>query len=135
MEFDDNHPGKDHPHIPEGKPLHDPQCAILPTPVQTPRIPIWVAGVWPHKAPLRRAARWDGVYLIHTDDHPLQPDEIGELLRYVGAHRASHTPFDVVVAGYVGHMPTDEVRTLMQRDAEAGVTWWQKGFLHPVSTR
>jgi hypothetical protein len=94
--------------------------------------------VWPHKAPLRRAARWDGVYPIHADDHPLQPDEIGELLRYVGAHRASHTPFDVVVAGYVGHMPTDEVRTLMQRYAEAGVAWWQKGasyILFPLANK
>src|SRR5437870_13324307 len=33
----------------------------VPTPVQEPRIPIWVAGVWPNKKPFRRAARWDGV--------------------------------------------------------------------------
>ncbi|MFD9226144.1 LLM class flavin-dependent oxidoreductase [Streptomyces sp. NPDC060064] len=31
-----------------------------PTPVQRPRVPIWVGGQWPHKAPMRRAARWDG---------------------------------------------------------------------------
>jgi alkanesulfonate monooxygenase SsuD/methylene tetrahydromethanopterin reductase-like flavin-dependent oxidoreductase (luciferase family) len=28
---------------------------FLPMPVQSPRIPIWVAGIWPRKAPLRRA--------------------------------------------------------------------------------
>ena len=38
---------------------------FLPTPAQSPRIPIWVAGVLPHKAPLRRASRWDGYYPIH----------------------------------------------------------------------
>ena len=33
-----------------------------PTPVQTPRPPVWIAGWWPRKAPFRRAARWDGVF-------------------------------------------------------------------------
>jgi alkanesulfonate monooxygenase SsuD/methylene tetrahydromethanopterin reductase-like flavin-dependent oxidoreductase (luciferase family) len=33
---------------------------FLPTPVQRPRVPIWVGGSWPNKAPMRRAARWDG---------------------------------------------------------------------------
>ena len=32
-----------------------------PTPVQRPRIPIWVVGAWPHARSMRRAARWDGV--------------------------------------------------------------------------
>src|SRR5262249_57990389 len=31
-----------------------------PVPVQRPRVPIWVGGFWPNKAPMRRAARWDG---------------------------------------------------------------------------
>lgn len=32
---------------------------FLPTPVQRPRVPIWVGGFWPNKKPMRRAARWD----------------------------------------------------------------------------
>ena len=35
-----------------------------PTPVQQPRIPVWVAGRWPNRRPLRRAARWDGFFPI-----------------------------------------------------------------------
>ena len=31
-----------------------------PVPVQSPRIPVWVAARWPNRRPLRRAARWDG---------------------------------------------------------------------------
>jgi alkanesulfonate monooxygenase SsuD/methylene tetrahydromethanopterin reductase-like flavin-dependent oxidoreductase (luciferase family) len=27
---------------------------FLPTPVQRPRVPIWVGGSWPNKAPMRR---------------------------------------------------------------------------------
>ncbi|MBV9856552.1 MAG: LLM class flavin-dependent oxidoreductase, partial [Streptosporangiaceae bacterium] len=30
-----------------------------PVPVQRPRVPVWVGGYWPNKAPMRRAARWD----------------------------------------------------------------------------
>ncbi len=37
------------------------ETVFLPTPVQQPHIPIWVAGAWPNKRPFRRAARWDGV--------------------------------------------------------------------------
>jgi len=33
------------------------EATLLPRPVQQPRIPIWVAGIWPHKPPFRRAAR------------------------------------------------------------------------------
>jgi alkanesulfonate monooxygenase SsuD/methylene tetrahydromethanopterin reductase-like flavin-dependent oxidoreductase (luciferase family) len=34
--------------------------AFRPVPVQRPRVPVWVGGNWPNKAPMRRAARWDG---------------------------------------------------------------------------
>ena len=33
-----------------------------PTPVQRPRIPIWVAGEWPNRRPIERALRWDGYF-------------------------------------------------------------------------
>ena len=32
------------------------ETTFLPTPVQTPRIPIWVGGFWPNRRPMRRAA-------------------------------------------------------------------------------
>jgi alkanesulfonate monooxygenase SsuD/methylene tetrahydromethanopterin reductase-like flavin-dependent oxidoreductase (luciferase family) len=48
------------------------QVAFQPTPVQRPRIPIWVAGAWPRPGPLRRAARFDG-------SCPLKVDATGEL--------------------------------------------------------
>src|SRR4051794_22678328 len=33
---------------------------LRPTPLQRPRIPVWVVGAWPHERSLRRAARWGG---------------------------------------------------------------------------
>ena len=40
-----------------------------PRPVQTPRIPVWVAGRWTtRRRPLERAARWDGFFPIGLPD-------------------------------------------------------------------
>ncbi|HEY3523206.1 MAG TPA: LLM class flavin-dependent oxidoreductase, partial [Candidatus Limnocylindrales bacterium] len=38
-----------------------------PTPVQRPRIPIWVVGAWPHRRSIARALRWDGILLQVND--------------------------------------------------------------------
>ena len=35
--------------------------ALRPTPIQRPRIPVWVVGAWPHPRSMRRAVRWDGI--------------------------------------------------------------------------
>ena len=35
-----------------------------PLPVQRPRPPVWVAGEWPNRRPVRRALRWDGLFTI-----------------------------------------------------------------------
>ena len=40
------------------------QGEFEPRPAQSPRIPVWVAGRWPNRRPLRRAARWDGFFPI-----------------------------------------------------------------------
>jgi alkanesulfonate monooxygenase SsuD/methylene tetrahydromethanopterin reductase-like flavin-dependent oxidoreductase (luciferase family) len=45
----------------QGKHFHLRPVQFLPRPLQQPRIPIWVGGFWPHKPPMRRAARWDGL--------------------------------------------------------------------------
>jgi alkanesulfonate monooxygenase SsuD/methylene tetrahydromethanopterin reductase-like flavin-dependent oxidoreductase (luciferase family) len=37
---------------------------FAPRAVQEPRIPIWVAARWPNRRPVRRAARWDGLFPI-----------------------------------------------------------------------
>jgi alkanesulfonate monooxygenase SsuD/methylene tetrahydromethanopterin reductase-like flavin-dependent oxidoreductase (luciferase family) len=31
-------------------------------PVQRPRPPVWIAGEWPNRRPVRRALRWDGYF-------------------------------------------------------------------------
>ena len=65
-----------------------------PPPVQRPRIPVWVAARWPNRRPLRRAARWDGLFPIDLSG----PDALAELADEVGALRdAGGDGFDLVV--------------------------------------
>ncbi len=99
---------------------------FLPTPVQSPRIPIWVGGQWPNRAPLRRAARWDGVYPIYlVDGAPaMTPAILNTIVEYVGEHRKSHDPFDVVAPGaHLGH-DRPRLSDAAASYAEAGATWY-----------
>jgi alkanesulfonate monooxygenase SsuD/methylene tetrahydromethanopterin reductase-like flavin-dependent oxidoreductase (luciferase family) len=99
------------------------EMRFRPTPLQTPRIPIWVAGWWPHKPPLRRAARWDGV-VPGKLDAVLTPEEVREIVAYVAAHRAGDAPFEVVVSGTTpGADPAAGAATVAPL-AQAGATWW-----------
>ena len=59
-----------------------------PAPVQRPRIPIWVAGRWPNRRPLRRAARWDGFFPIDLPG----PAELAELAAEVTELRERRRP-------------------------------------------
>ncbi|MEX2229745.1 MAG: TIGR03619 family F420-dependent LLM class oxidoreductase [Dehalococcoidia bacterium] len=99
---------------------------FLPKPVQQPRIPIWVAQMWPHRRPLRRAARWDGVVPIDPASPDMIPsvDRVREVAAYVRAHRVSDAPFDVVVP-----LRVDEDRAATVGRArgyeDAGATWAQ----------
>jgi alkanesulfonate monooxygenase SsuD/methylene tetrahydromethanopterin reductase-like flavin-dependent oxidoreductase (luciferase family) len=98
---------------------------FLPRPLQQPRIPIWVAGVWPGTRPFRRAARFDGVVpLARSQDGRLSPDDIRALRDYVGQHRESGQPFEVAFAGKP--LEAAEYRAY----AEAGLTWYQDSFFH-----
>jgi alkanesulfonate monooxygenase SsuD/methylene tetrahydromethanopterin reductase-like flavin-dependent oxidoreductase (luciferase family) len=101
---------------------------FLPPPVQSPRIPLWVAATWPHKAPLRRAAHWDGIFPIR-EGQMVQPEEVRAMLTFIRQYRPADDPFDVVVAGSLGNRHPADATSLLQRYAEAGVTWWQEGFL------
>jgi alkanesulfonate monooxygenase SsuD/methylene tetrahydromethanopterin reductase-like flavin-dependent oxidoreductase (luciferase family) len=65
-----------------------------PTPIQRPRIPVWVAGRWPNRRPVSRAARWDGFFpidLTGPDDVAVLAAELREL------RRDRESPFDLVV--------------------------------------
>jgi len=95
-------------------------ATFLPRPIQTPRIPVWVAVTWPHRRPLRRAARWDGVAPIRVGERglePVTPDDVREMLAIVRELRETDEPFDVLMWVLSG-------TTASAAEYEAaGVTW------------
>ncbi|MDQ3855980.1 MAG: LLM class flavin-dependent oxidoreductase, partial [Chloroflexota bacterium] len=100
---------------------------FLPTPVQQPRIPIWVAGTWPIRKPFRRAARWDGVCPIGRDGE-MTPEDFREMVAYIQEHRAGDGPFEVVASGRTTGTDRKRDGETVAAYAEAGATWWQEGF-------
>ncbi|MGH7691467.1 MAG: LLM class flavin-dependent oxidoreductase [Candidatus Dormibacteria bacterium] len=72
---------------------HIARTAFRPAAVQRP-LPIWVAARWPNRAPLRRAARHQGAFVIQLDD----ASELIQLNETLAAFRATRGPFDIVLA-------------------------------------
>src|SRR5215469_6640792 len=86
----------------DGFAYHIKEAQFLPRPLQSPRIPIWVANIWPSKAPLRRAARWDGIVPIGRDlplAAMLTPEEMQEIVHSVTSQPEFAPPFEVVHSG------------------------------------
>jgi len=110
---------------------------FLPPPLQQPRIPIWVGGMWPHRPAFRRAARWDGVTPIGVDDgdrpRDLSNGEVAEIAAFVRRHRPGGEPFDVVVGGSVFGR-REEAPALVAGRRDAGATWWVEHIGWPVDT-
>jgi alkanesulfonate monooxygenase SsuD/methylene tetrahydromethanopterin reductase-like flavin-dependent oxidoreductase (luciferase family) len=99
------------------------EVTFRPTPLQSPRIPIWVGGWWPNKLPLRRAARWDGVCPAKWGGS-ITPDEWLELLAYIQRHRTATAPFEAVHLGATPGEDAIQAAELVESYAKAGVTWW-----------
>ena len=109
----------------EGQFYHIKKTHFLPTPVQQPRIPIWVGGFWPKKAPFRRAARWDGAFpLFQVESDELELAQLKEAVTFAKGLRLIDRPFDIVCSGFT---PGDQLQTARERVARyaaAGATWW-----------
>lgn len=97
--------------------------SLVPTPVQTPRIPIWIGADSKNRAPRRRAARWDG-FVPASDSWPDGVISVADYEAFVAditALRPRLHPFDVVLIGNAtGTLPTTDS---LPAYAAAGVTW------------
>lgn len=98
-----------------------------PAAFQSPRIPIWVAGTWPKKAPFRRAARYDGVVPVSGDfTRSITPAQICEMIKYIKPLRTTESLFDVVHLENTASLEGD--REIVAAYAAAGATWWVDTF-------
>jgi alkanesulfonate monooxygenase SsuD/methylene tetrahydromethanopterin reductase-like flavin-dependent oxidoreductase (luciferase family) len=94
---------------------------FLPRPVQRPGVPVWVAGYYGKRRPVRRAARYQGFFPLGVD----HPEQLAEIVADLAALRreAGSDPtesYDVVVALSPGDDPAPYV--------PAGATWWLVEF-------
>ncbi|HEY1277078.1 MAG TPA: LLM class flavin-dependent oxidoreductase [Thermoleophilaceae bacterium] len=89
-----------------------------PRPVQRPRIPIWVGAVWPNRRPLRRAARFEGLFPVEVPE----PEALAEYAAEVAALRGTDGPYDLIV--------TNPPEVDPQPWIDAGATWCLRGFGH-----
>jgi alkanesulfonate monooxygenase SsuD/methylene tetrahydromethanopterin reductase-like flavin-dependent oxidoreductase (luciferase family) len=101
---------------------------FVPSPLS--RIPIWVGGSWPNKPPLRRSARYDGVFPI--GETMRSPEDVAELLSFVRELRDPSDPFDVVLHGRDARHEDGTAADLTGLE-EAGATWWLEA-LQPTDT-
>lgn len=98
---------------------------FLPRPLQSPRIPIWVAGRWPRREPFLRAARWDGVFPLGlARGSKLSPDEIRKVFSFIRKHRADTSAYDLVATS--GDNDHGNYNEMLRAYAAAGATWWMK---------
>lgn len=120
------------PYRHEGIYYHIEEAQFLPRPVQSPRIPIWVACMWPAKAPLRRAARWDGIIPI-GHDLPLlamlAPAQMHEIVRSVASLPGYTASFEIIHSGLTSGTDVAQDREVVAAYQQVGVTWWVEKIL------
>jgi alkanesulfonate monooxygenase SsuD/methylene tetrahydromethanopterin reductase-like flavin-dependent oxidoreductase (luciferase family) len=88
-----------------------------PRPLQRPRIPVWLAARWPNRRPVRRAARWDGLFVIDLPG----PDALAVIAGEVrGLRGPSAGPFELVIETAPG--------ADLKPWQDAGATWILTGF-------
>jgi alkanesulfonate monooxygenase SsuD/methylene tetrahydromethanopterin reductase-like flavin-dependent oxidoreductase (luciferase family) len=63
-----------------------------------PRIPVWVAATWPNRNPVRRAARWDGLFPIDLPG----PEQLAEVVEALQQERAGgEAPWRLEIRGVI----------------------------------
>jgi alkanesulfonate monooxygenase SsuD/methylene tetrahydromethanopterin reductase-like flavin-dependent oxidoreductase (luciferase family) len=111
----------------EGRHFQVKETVFRPAPLQTPQIPVWVAGRWPARKPFRRAAAWDGVVPVSRDG-PLSPEECRQVAELVKRSREIDAPWDLAVIRPLESTRWEEMGEVAKSFADAGATWFQVGL-------
>ena len=103
---------------------------MIPGPLQTPRIPIWVPGVCGKTNSLRRALAWDGIIpQKYKSMARLKPDEIKELNQFISENREQTTPFDIISGGETPGSDKKRAVAKVRPFSKAGATWWIESLM------
>jgi alkanesulfonate monooxygenase SsuD/methylene tetrahydromethanopterin reductase-like flavin-dependent oxidoreductase (luciferase family) len=105
------------------------KMTMLPKPLQKPRVPLWVVGVWPKSKSVNRALRWDGLIVqTYREDKRTMPvttpDDIRNIKQYVEKHRKKKTPFEIITGVPTPGKNRKKAAAMVQPFLQAGATWW-----------
>ncbi len=89
---------------------------MRPRPYGDRILPVWMAAVWPHLKPVRRALDYQGLFLIGTD----RPADVAKVAEIVSKEGTRTDGFELVVEGG----PEDDPAPM----EASGATWWLVGF-------
>lgn len=103
---------------------------LIPTPAQSPRIPIWAVGVWGRPKSMARVLRCDGMLLSPANS----PAETREIAAFVAERRALTSPFNLVMEADTRGDTAEQARAKVREWAAAGVTWWVESMWGPGTT-
>ncbi len=103
-----------------------------PKPVQQPRIPLWVPGIWPRMKSMQRLLKCDGLFPQKMNSNgefeEVTPHDLRQMKAYIDHNRSLTTPFDYVAEGKTGDLDPVQLKDKMQEWVEAGATWWVEGL-------
>ncbi|MBN1264495.1 MAG: LLM class flavin-dependent oxidoreductase [Anaerolineales bacterium] len=100
---------------------------FLPPALQKPRIPVWIGGNWPSKAPFRRAARWDGVFPMFNDKTIPALDQIRACRQFLAGQQDLSPRFEFAHLGdSTFNMEPGQAAEHTGPFQEVGVTWWME---------
>jgi alkanesulfonate monooxygenase SsuD/methylene tetrahydromethanopterin reductase-like flavin-dependent oxidoreductase (luciferase family) len=103
---------------------------LRPTPVQSPRIPIWAIGVWGRQKSMARVLRCDGM----LTDSAAAIEEVRAIKAFVEQHRTLASPFDIVMEADTRGDAPEQAQASVRGWAAAGVTWWVETMWSPESS-
>jgi hypothetical protein len=108
--------------------VHETKFTPAPRPIQQPRIPVWMVGLWPKMKSMRRVLRCDGLLpsAKEADGRTVQarPAEVREMKTWIEANRGGSSSFDVIVEGKTPGLDREKGRAIVSEWADVGATWW-----------
>jgi hypothetical protein len=108
-----------------GKHYRVDEMSMQPAAVQSPRIPIWVPGVWQKPKSMERALKWDGIIpQKYKSMSRMTAAEIKTLNEYVDKHREQSSQFDIIAGGETSPTNRKQAAKKVAPYIRAGATWW-----------
>jgi Luciferase-like monooxygenase len=116
----------------DGERLHVHSTPFLPRPAADP-LPIWVAGRWPNRAPLARAARMQGCFPIFAGDPDFPDADDLAGVRAELTRLGAPDVYDLAVTCKMRLLGPSERAKAVTTAESNGVTWLLEGFVPGLS--